>query len=83
MKFILGISSDLLTNEGHPCFGNQPLEDLYKEKQIFVEWMDPSIQVLSEKETSKYDAILLNSPKLTKESINPENNKLCLIPSKS
>ena len=79
MQFILGISSDLLTNEGHPCFGNQPLEVLYKEKQISVEWMDPSIQVLSEKETSKYDAILLNSPKLIKESINPRNNKLKIV----
>ena len=76
MQFNIGISSDLLTNEGKPCFGTQPLNALYKNKQIFIEWMDSGIQVLSEKETSKYNAILLNSPKLTKESINPKNNKL-------
>ena len=52
MQFTLGISGDLLTNEGDPCFGVQPLEDLYKEKKILVEWMDPSIQILSEKETT-------------------------------
>ena len=79
MPFTLGISSDLLTKDGKPCFGIQPLEAIYKEKQILVEWMDPSIQVLSDKETSKYDAILLNSPKLTKESINPRNNKLKIV----
>ena len=79
MQFKLGISSDLLTKYGKPCFGEQPLEALYKKKQIFVEWMDPSIKILSEKETSKYDAILLNSPKLMKDSINPKNNKLKIV----
>ncbi len=79
MEFILGITGDLLTKEGNPCFGLQPLEALYKEKKILVEWMDPTIQILSEKETTKYDAILLNSPRLTKESINPKNNKVKIV----
>lgn len=79
MQFTLGISSDLLTNEGNPCFGEQPLKALYEEKQIHVEWMEPNIQILSQKETSKYDAILLNSPKLTKDSINSKNNKLKIV----
>ena len=79
MQFTLGISSDLLTNEGNPCFGKQPLKALYKEKEIHVEWMDPSIKILSEKETSKYDAILLNSPKLTRDSINTKSNKLKIV----
>ncbi len=79
MKFTLGISGDLLTNEGKPCFGEQPLEALYKENQIIVEWMDHKIQILSENETSKYDAILLNSPRLTKNSINPKNNKVKIV----
>ena len=79
MQFTLGISSDLLTNEGNPCFGEQPLKALYEEKQIHVEWMEPNIQILSQKETSKYDAILLNSPKLTRDSINSKNNKLKIV----
>ena len=41
--------------------------------------MDPNIKILSEKETSKYDAILLNSPKLTRDSINPKINKLKIV----
>ena len=79
MQFTLGISGELLTSDGNPCFGEQPLEALYKEKQILVEWMKPSIPILSENETSKYDAILLNTSKLTKESINPKNNKLKIV----
>ena len=79
MQFTLGISGDLLTNDGNPCFGDQPLEVVRKEKKILCEWMEPSIKILSEKETSKYDAILLNSPKLTKDSINPKNNKLKIV----
>ena len=79
MQFSLGITGDLLTNDGNPCFGEQPLEAIYKEKHILCEWMEPSLKVLSEKETSKYDAILLNSPKLTKDSINPKNNKLKIV----
>ena len=34
MQFTLGITGDLLTNEGNPCFGLQPLEAFYKEKKI-------------------------------------------------
>ena len=79
MLFTLGITGDLLTNDGNSCFGEQPLQDIYKEKKILLEWMEPNIKVLSEKETSKYDAILLNSPKLTKDSINPKNNKLKIV----
>ncbi len=79
MQFTLGISGDLLTSDGNPCFGEEPLEVIYKEKQILCEWMEPSIQTLSEKETSKYDAILLNSPKITRNSINPKNNKLKIV----
>ena len=41
--------------------------------------MDPDIKILSEKETAKYDAILLNSPRLTKESINPKKNKVKIV----
>ena len=79
MQFTLGISGDLLTKDSNPCFGEKPLEAIYKEKNILVEWMKPNIQILSEKETSKYDAILLNSPKLTKDSINPNNNRLKIV----
>ncbi len=79
MQFTLGISSDLLTNDGNPCFGKQPLKALYKEKDVLIEWMDPSIKILSEKETSKYDAILLNSPKLTRDSINSQSNRLKIV----
>ena len=61
MQFTLGITGDLLTNEGNPCFGGRPLEALYKQKKILVEWMDPNIKILSEKETSKYDAILFDT----------------------
>ena len=79
MQFTLGITGDLLTNDGNPCFGKEPLKAICKEKNILLEWMEPNIKVLSEKETSKYDAILLNSPKLTKDSINPKNNKLKIV----
>jgi len=53
MQYTLGISADLLTNKGNPCFGEEPLKALYKEKKILVEWMEPGIQILSEKETTK------------------------------
>ena len=57
-------------------FWRKTIRGSWQREKIFVEWMDPTIQILSGKETSKYDAILLNSPKLTEDSINPKNNKL-------
>ena len=34
MEFNLGITGDLLTSDGKPCFGQQPLDNLHKEKKI-------------------------------------------------
>ena len=79
MQFELGITGDLLTKSGKPCFGESPLEAIYNEKNIKIEWIDPSLEILSEKETSRFDAILLNSPRLTKESINEQNNRLKIV----
>ena len=48
MQFSLGISSDLLTNEGKPCFGEQPYKQ-HREKQIIVEWMDSRLKFYQKK----------------------------------
>ena len=79
MQFEFGITGDLLTKSGKPCFGESPLEAIYNEKNIKIEWIDPSLEILSDKETSRFDAILLNSPRLTKESINEQNNRLKIV----
>ena len=46
MQFTVGITSDLLTSDGNPCFGEQPLKALYQEKKILVEWMDPNLSLI-------------------------------------
>ena len=39
MQFTLGITGDLLTNEGNPCFGLQPLNSLQRKKYLLNGWI--------------------------------------------
>lgn len=79
MEFKLGITGDLLNEQGRPCFGEKPLNAVFKEKSIQVKWIDRNLQIISENESSQYDALLLNSPKLVKNSINKNNNRLKIV----
>ncbi len=79
MKFKLGISGDLINSEGIPCFGEKPLEKIYNRGDIDLEWMNPNIREISQDMAAKFDAILLNLPKATKESVNRVDCRLKII----
>ena len=77
--FKVGISGDLLNSENKPCFGDAPLELLKVRKDIEFFWMDKSITEVSSKMASQFDAILLNLPKASLETVSNKNCKLKII----
>jgi phosphoglycerate dehydrogenase-like enzyme len=79
MKFITGISGDLINSEGVPCFGEKSLEKIYNRADIDLVWMDPNITEISQDMAAKFDAILLNLPKATKKTVERSDCRLKII----
>ena len=79
MKFILGISGDLINSKGVPCFGEKSLEKIYNRADIDLVWMDPNITEISQDMAAKFDAILLNLPKATKKTVERSDCRLKII----
>ena len=79
MKFKLGISGDLINSDGFPCFGEEPLEQIFNRTDVEMEWMDPSIVELSQDMTAKYDGIVLNLPKANADSVKRNDCNLKII----
>ena len=77
--FEVGISGDLLNSENKPCFGEAPLNILKNRSDINVSWMDKSITEITPEMASKFDAILLNLPKATANSVSNDSCKLKII----
>ena len=77
--FKVGISGDLLNSSEEPCFGIEPLNLLNDRENIEIAWMDKSITELDTEMTSKFDAILLNLPKVNANSVSNSNCKLKII----
>ena len=79
MKFKVGISGDLLNESKTPWFGNDALKILKVRPDIDISWMDKSIQEITPEMASEFDAILLNLPKATANSISRKDCKLKII----
>ena len=77
--FKVGISGDLLNSRGEPCFGMEPLNLLKDREDIEIFWMDKSITELDPEMTSKFDAILLNLPKVNANCVSNSDCKLKII----
>ncbi len=77
--FKIRISGDLLNDESKPCFGDAPLRLLNARKDIQIFWMDKSILEITSEMTKKYDAILLNLPKVNAKAVSGKECKLKII----
>lgn len=79
MKIKVGISGDLLNEDNKPCFGNQALLKLENRDDIEISWMDKNIQEITPEDASKFDAILLNLPTASAQSVARKDCKLKII----
>ncbi|MDC0134913.1 hypothetical protein OAI36_02565 [Alphaproteobacteria bacterium] len=79
MKIKVGISGDLLNKDNEPCFGNEALLKLESRNDIEISWMDKNIQEITPEDASKFDAILLNLPTASAQSVARKDCKLKII----
>ena len=79
MKIKVGISGDLLNEDNEPCFGNEALLKLQNRDDIEISWMDKNIQEITPEDASKFDAILLNLPTASAQSVARKDCKLKII----
>src|SRR5262249_51278368 len=78
--FKVGLTRDLLTASGQPSFGSGPLEVLAKAKDVLEwEYIAESFSELTPDIAARYDAIYVNSPKVTAASVARGDRRVGLI----
>jgi D-3-phosphoglycerate dehydrogenase len=78
--FKVGLTRDLLTASGQPSFGTKPLEILAAAKDALQwEYLTESLTEVTPDLAARYDAIYVNSPKVTAASVARSDSRLQLI----
>jgi D-3-phosphoglycerate dehydrogenase len=78
--FKIGLTRDLLTASGQPSFGAAPLEILDAAKDVLQwEYMPESVAEITPDQAARYDAIYVNSPKVTAASVARGDCRLAIV----
>lgn len=78
MSFKVGITSDILDAQGEPVFGREPLKAL-EVPGLELEWLPKGIREITTEHAAKYDALYVNSPKVTAAAVAGKDLRLKLI----
>src|SRR5438132_9574795 len=78
-KFSVGITRDLLNPDGAPAFGREALQLLDGSPAVDWEWIPESPREITPDIAARYDAIHLNGPRVTKDSIGRADCRLKII----
>lgn len=78
--FKVGLTRDLLTASGQPSFGSGPLEVLKQAGDVLQwEYIPESVSEITPDQAARYDAIYVNSPKVTAASVARSDCRLQLV----
>lgn len=69
MAFKVGSTRDLITASGKPAFNEAAFEELARNPDIEWEWIDQDVDWISPDLAARYDAIHVNLPRVTAESV--------------
>jgi len=78
-KLKVGITRDLLNPDGEPAFGRAALEALERSPAVEWEWIAERPSEISPDIAARYDAIHLNGPRVTRESIARDDCRLKIV----
>jgi len=79
-KFKVGLTRDVLTASGQPSFGTAPLEILRAANDVLDwEYIPELVSEITPDQAARYDAIYVNSPKVTAASIARSDCRALLV----
>jgi phosphoglycerate dehydrogenase-like enzyme len=79
MTFKLGITRDLLTAAGDPCFDPRAFEKLGANPDIAWEWIPEDVAEITPQIAARYDALHINLPRVTAASVGRGDARVKLI----
>jgi len=78
-KLRVGITRDLLNPDGAPSFGREALKVLDGSPAVDWEWMPDLPKAITPDIAARYDAIHLNGPRVTRESVARDDCRLKIV----
>jgi D-3-phosphoglycerate dehydrogenase len=79
MVFKVGMTRDLLTRAGEPCFDPRALDVLKGIDGLEWEWVPEELSVVSPEVAARYDGLYINLPKVTPASVGRSDCRLRII----
>ena len=78
MTFRVGVTSDLKTASGEPCFNAAAFDELAANPEIQWEWLDAGDEI-TVKHAAEFDALHVNTPRVTAASVSGEDLRLKIV----
>ena len=75
MTFRVGVTRDLITASGEPCFDPAAFDELAANPDIEWEWMEDCAEITPD-HCARYDAIHVNLPRVTAASVAREDRRV-------
>ena len=79
MVFKVGMTRDLLTRSGEPCFDPRALDVVKGVEGLAWEWVPEELSVVSPEVAARYDGLYINLPKVTAASVGRGDCRLRII----
>ena len=79
MTFKIGVTRDLMTAGGEPCFGPRAFEVLRGNPGVEWEWVPSDLDEVTPDVCARYDGLHLNSPRVTAASLARSDCQLKVI----
>lgn len=78
MSFRVGVSRDLITASGGPCFNPAAFDELAANPAIEWEWMD-EVKEVTQDQAAQYDGLLVALPRVTAETVARDDCRLKIV----
>ena len=79
MTFRVGVTRDLRTVDGEPCFGRRAFDVLEANADIEWEWLSEDPKEVTPEIAARYDGLHLNLPRVTSASLARSDCRLKVI----
>jgi phosphoglycerate dehydrogenase-like enzyme len=78
-EFRIGATRDLMKADGEPAFRTAAFEELKRNPDVVWEWLDDDVTEITPKMMASYDALHVNLPRVTADSVASENIRCRIV----